>query len=122
MKSDENKDLTTNNLSGIHYVHTGDADFSVGTTTTTSTFTIQTQREVQDVKFIENEEGNFLEIIYKETQNYGGITTVIYAGYPMNCMVKERYGVVDGKMQLIKTIRGTESAGYYVPPSVEWEE
>ena len=95
----------------------------LGGTSTTSTFIIQDTKQVESVEFIENEEGNFMEITYSLTPNYNITYTVTWTvNPPAKRMVKERYGVVNGKMQLIKTIYGKENPGYYVPPSVEWEE
>jgi hypothetical protein len=95
-----------------------------GTTSTSiSTFTIQDEKKLESVNFIENEEGNFIEITYSLISNYNLTYTVTFTvNPPAKRMVKERYGVVDGKMQLIKTIYGKENAGYYVPASTEWEE
>jgi hypothetical protein len=102
---------------------TGSENFGAGITTSTTTFIIQNSRKVESVQFIENEEGNFMEVVYRETPNYNYVTTIVFnSTYNSERMVKERYGVVDGKMQLIKTIYGSESPGYYVPPTVNWEE
>ena len=101
----------------------GNIGTSIGTTTST-TFCIPTYtRKLESVDFIKNEEGNFMEVVYSETPNQQITYTVTWSvPCPGKRMVKERYGVLDGKMQLIKTIIGTEEAGYYVPPSIEWEE
>ena len=90
-------------------------------TATSGTFTISSEKKVEDVKFIENEEKNFIEIIYSLIPTYN-----IHTSFSVNCgnksMIKERYGVVNGKIQIIKTISGSETSGYYVPPTIEWEE
>lgn len=107
--------LTTGNLAGI-----SGGDFGI---TTTSTFCFPTYtRKLESVNFVQNNEGNFMEIIYKEIPNQQITYTVTWNVTPKTRMVKERYGVVDGKMQLIKTVVGTEEPGYYVPPTIEWEE
>lgn len=91
-------------------------DTSLSVATSTSTFTIQSIKKVENVQFIENEEGNFMDITYSETSNF------FVGTQPPRRLIKERYGVVGGKMRLIKTIRGEERPGYYVEPTVEWEE
>lgn len=105
------------NLSGTIQVSGAFTTLSNGTST--STFIIQPSKKLVDTQVINNNEGNFIELIYEETmQNY------FYANgtHPDKRMIKERYGVKDGKLELIKTIFGTETPGYYVPPSIEWEE
>ena len=91
-----------------------------GVTTTTATFVYNDKKEVESVEFIENDEGNFIEVISSLTSSIQ-----IYSGSFNNSsksMIKERYGIVDGKIQLIKTISGLETPGHYVPPSTEWSE
>ena len=90
------------------------------TSTSSTLFLNQYSRELQGVEFIQNDEGNFMEITYKLAQSL--TYTVTWNINPPQRMIKERYGVVNGKMQLIKTIQGEETSGYYVPSSVEWEE
>lgn len=97
----------------IHYI---------GASTSTSTVIIQDMKKLESVEFIENEEGNFMEITYSLTPNYNFTTTSLTINPPAKRMIKERYGVVDGNMQLIKTIHGKENPGYYVGPTTEWEE
>ena len=90
------------------------------TVTTTATFVYNDKKEVESVEFIENDEGNFVEVISSLTSSIQ-----IYSGSFNNSsksMIKERYGIVDGKIQLIKTISGLETPGHYVPPSTEWSE
>jgi hypothetical protein len=91
-----------------------------GVTTTTATFVYNDKKEVESVEFIENDEGNFIEVISSLTSSIQ-----IYSGSfnsSSKSMIKERYGIIDGKIQLIKTISGLETPGHYVPPSTEWSE
>lgn len=93
--------------------------------TTNSTFILTEKRELRDSKFIQNEEGNFIEITYEITNPYLYGTTAINFSYtqtPTKSIVKERYGVFDNKLQLLKTIKGQEKPGYYVESTIEWEE
>lgn len=89
-------------------------------TSTCSTFTIQYNKKLEGVEFIVNEEGNFIEITYSHTPT--SLISYSFNSPSGKSMSKERYGVVDGKMHLIKTIKGIETPGYYVEPDVEWEE
>lgn len=99
---------------------TNSGNYQTLESTTTATFVYNDKKEVEKVEFIENEEGNFIEVISSITPSIQ-----IYSGL-FNCnnksMLKERYGVVDGKIQLIKSISGLETPGHYVPPTINWEE
>lgn len=129
MSKTENQDESLNPVDGAANLTSGanfiniptDAIGLINGSTTTSTFVIQCTRKVEDVQFIENEEGNFIEIIYSESPNYSFTSTYI-SNTNFKTMVKERYGVAEGKLKLIKTIRGTETPGYYVPATTQWEE
>lgn len=90
-------------------------------TNTSSTFIWPYSKNVRSANFVKTEEGNFIEIIYEETSTYT-LTTSTSILPPIVKMIKEIYGVVDGKLQLIKRIEGKEIQGYYVPPSIEWNE
>lgn len=87
--------------------------------TTTGTFTPIPQKHVVDTKFIENEEGNFIEVTYKVTYAY----SMWIGNMPPqpNCL-KERYGIKDGKLQLIKSVFGTYVPEHIVAESFEWDE
>ncbi len=89
-------------------------------TTSTNTFIFEIKKEVENVELIENEEGNFIEVISIITNPapYGYLTISSNNRH----MLKERFGIVDGKIQLVKSISGVEKPGYYVPPTVNWEE
>lgn len=107
-------------LNGSSNTITTDGNFALGNSyTTTGTFTLFPQKHVVDTKFIENEEGNFIEVTYKVTYAYQ-----IWVGNqpPQSTCIKERYGVKDGKLQLIKTIEGKYVPEHTVPESYEWEE
>jgi hypothetical protein len=121
MSQDTNQDLLSSS-SGCISVASGANNTLHFVGATTSTVIIQDTKKLESVEFIENEEGNFMEITYSLIQNYNFTYTVTWTVNPPKRMLKERYGVVDGKMQLIKTIHGQENAGYYVPSTVEWEE
>jgi hypothetical protein len=109
-KKDEPAGLTGTILSG---------SIDLSNITSTSTYIIQSSKTLRETHVINNEEGNFIELIYEETMhNY----FYVNGASPDKRMIKERYGVKDGKLQIIKTIYGTETPGYYVPPSIEWEE
>jgi hypothetical protein len=96
-------------------------DFALGNSyTTTGTFNLfPPKKHLIDTKFIENEEGNFIEVTYKVTY-----ACQIWVGYqpPLATCIKERYGVKDGILQLIKTIKGKYTPEHTVPESYEWEE
>lgn len=84
----------------------------------TCTFTYSSKKEIENIELIENEEGNFIEVTSVITNpiSYG------YLSFNKKNMLKERYGIVDGKIKLIKSINGIEEPGYYVPPTINWEE
>jgi hypothetical protein len=114
---DSNQTITSPN--SVNYHHVESTPF-LGTVTTTATFVYNDKKEVESVEFIENDEGNFIEVISSLTSSIQ-----IYSGSfnsSSKSMIKERYGIVDGKIQLIKTISGLETPGHYVPPSTEWSE
>ncbi len=114
------KTLNFNSTSGVHFLNAS-GGLGMGTTTS-STLNIQYSKEVKSVQFIEKEEGNFIEITYSVESNYNNSTITYVIPTTGKSMLKEIYGVIDGKMQLIKTITGTERPGYYVEPTVEWNE
>lgn len=100
------------NLNGANGV-TSNTNFGFGTTTS-GTYNITSVKKVCDIKLIENEEGNFIEVISSFEP-----TLYLNSGKPY---VKERYGVVDGKITLIKTISGTEKPAHWVQSDIEWAE
>ena len=93
-----------------------------GATTTTNAFVITYTKKVESTRFIENDRGNYFEVISEEVPSgyitHGYITTTT----PGRSMIKDIYGIKDGKIQIINTIRGTEQPGYYVEPDIEWLE
>lgn len=92
-------------------------------TTTTGTFYFTPSRKVESVQHVDTPEGNVIEIVYRETYSYPNYTITIWpTPGPGERMVKETWGVVRGKLQLIKTVYGVEEPGYYVPPTTVWEE
>lgn len=100
----------------------GAAGFNGNTTTTTGTFMFNTHtKEKRDTKIINDPEGMLIEVIYEMIPNQ-------YVSYGFGLqdnrkkMCKEIYGVLDGKLQLIKEVQGYENPGYYVDPELEWEE
>ena len=94
-------------------------NFTLGNTTT-STVTQGFRKEFKFAQFVENKNGNFIEMIYEEIPtiliNYG------YGFTPKKHMLKEIYSVVDGQLKISKEIRGVEEPGYYVEPVIEWNE
>lgn len=96
------------------------SSWNFGTTSTSSTFTWPPPKSIRSTNFLTTEEGNFLEIISQESVQY--LLTNSTSVLPPTKMVKEVYGVVEGKLQLIKRIEGREIQGHYVPPSIEWNE
>lgn len=108
-------------LSGTNFTTTGFSLSGMPSTTSSVFINPQYSKEVHDVELINDEGLNFIDIIYKLIPNN-------YCGFYINNkpdrpkMSKERYGVVDGKLQLIKTTNGFEEPGYFVPPCIEWEE
>lgn len=116
-------DGAANNVNGTNnYTINGNFNGTCPTTTGTITLNFHPLRKLESTRFCEKENGNFIEMIFRETPNYNMTTGHLTYGCPQEYMVKEIYGVVDGKLQLISTIRGTERPGYYVEPIVEWEE
>ena len=93
-------------------------------TSTSSSFNIQYEKKLESSQFIEQEIGNIIEMVYSLVQSSGPYITYTHYPYstPKKSMIKEIYGVVDGQMVLIQTIKGYEEPGYYVEPTVEWEE
>lgn len=121
-KNQTNTTGTVKLTSGNNMVITGGHSAN-SPTSTTSSFMLTYSRTLERVEHIKNDEGNFIEITYREEPNQQFTYTVTWTvPNPPTRMIKERYGVVDGNLQLIKTIIGKEEAGYYVPPSIEWEE
>lgn len=97
------------------------SSFAIGnTSTTTSSFIVTYTKKVESTRFVENEKGNYFEVISEEVPSHyithGWTTTT-----PGRSMVKDIYGIKDGKIQVISTIRGIEKPGYYVEPDIEWE-
>lgn len=117
-KDKKNKD--NKNLSGSVTL-VGDSITLSNNTTTTSTFVITYTKKVESTRFVENEKGNYFEVISEEVPSHyishGWTTTT-----PGRTMVKDIYGIKDGKIQIINTVRGVEQPGYYVEPSIDWEE
>lgn len=108
----------------IGSLSTGTSSTTVGTSTSSS-FNIQYEKKLESATFIEQEIGNVIEMVYSLVQIPGSYITYTYYPYnstPKKSMIKEIYGVVDGQMVLIQTIKGYEEPGYYVEPTIEWEE
>jgi len=121
-KDKKNKSIIGGNLSGT-VVGNSASSFGINgtSTTTTSTFVITYTKKVESTRFVENEKGNYFEVISEEVPSHyitHGWTTNI----PGRSMVKDIYGIKDGKIQVINTIRGIEQPGYYVEPDIDWEE
>lgn len=93
------------------------------TITTTDIVSFLPTKVLIDTKFIQTEEANYIEMIYKVYPAPFNITyTVTWSVPQKEEMLKEVYGVIDGKLQLIKSIKGTETAAHYVPATINWEE
>lgn len=112
----QEKDQNNISLSGaIGFCGTG---ITLGTTTTTSTFILTPHRVHKNTEVVTKDGVLNIEITYEEVvQNY------FYSnGSPyQKTIVKDVYGVTNGKLEIIKTIRGKEIEGYYVPASIEWD-
>lgn len=109
---------------GNHYIHIEDGQTFGQSTTSSGTFIIQDTKKLIDSKFIEKKGENLIEMTY-EIVPYPYITTISTTGVfsePRKNLLKEVYGVKDGQLQLLKSIKGVENPGYYVPPATEWEE
>lgn len=113
---DSNKPKTSPD--SLNYYHVDNIEYPDNIITSTCTFIYDIKKEVENVELIENEEGNFIEVISIITNPapYGYLTT------NNKHMLKERFGIVDGKIQLVKSINGVEIPGYYVAPTINWEE
>lgn len=101
------------NLNGANG-DTSNTNFGFGTTTS-GTYNITNTKKVCEVKIVENEEGNFIEVISR----LEGLSLYVNSS---THYTKERYGVVDGKIALIKIISGTEKPARWVQPGIEWAE
>ena len=130
MESKKILNMHTNAASGGLYsiqigsLSTGTSSTTVGTSTSSS-FNIEYEKKLESAKFIEQEIGNVIEMVYSLVQSSSPHITYTYYPYnstPKKSMIKEIYGVVDGQMVLIQTIKGYEEPGYYVEPTIEWEE
>lgn len=97
-------------------LNTNISNVSFGTTVTSGTYNITNVKKVCDIKLVENEEGNFIEVI---SCFEPGLSLYVNSS---KSYTKERYGVIDGKITLIKTISGTEKPAYLVRPDIEWAE
>ena len=100
-------------------ISTGDINTNISTPNFT-TSTIQYDKKLEGVEFITNEEDSFIEIIYSYIPK--NLIPYTFNSSSGKYMSKERYGVLDGKMQLIKTIKGIETPRHYVESYVDWEE
>lgn len=113
--------MKTNNISPLITTYSGNStNIALNTSSTTSTFNISNlpyNKKLEGVQVIEKEEENFIEITYSQEPTY-----FTYPSSSKKIMLKEIYGVLDGKLQLVKTIKGLENPGYYVEPEIEWEE
>lgn len=111
--SQKNNSTNTENssISAADYSYTGENNNIP--ITITNTFVINYNKKVLKTEFIENEEGNFIEVISSIVSNSPFVTSNL---------VKERYGILNGKLQLVKTIHGNETPGYYVEPQMNWDE
>lgn len=112
----QEKDQNNISLSGaIGFYGTG---ITLGTTTTTFTFILTPHRVHKNTEVVTKDGVLNIEITYEEVvQNY------FYTNgspYQKN-IVKDIYGVANGKLEIIKTIRGKEIEGYYVPAAIEWD-
>ena len=91
------------------------------TSTSTGTFINTYIEEFRSALFIEEDNNNFIEMIYEKVPTLVVAPNLGFAS-SNKIMVKKVYGVIDGKLQLIKAIEGIEEPGYYVEPSIEWKE
>ena len=91
------------------------------TSTSTGTFINTYIEEFRSALFIEEDNNNFIEMIYEKVPTLVVAPNLGFAS-SNKIMVKKVYGVIDGKLQLIKAIVGIEEPGYYVEPSIEWKE
>jgi len=110
----------TGNITLVGNSETG--SFVLGnTSTTTSSFVITYTKKVESTRFVEDGKENYFEVISEEVPSHyithGWTTTT-----PGRSMIKDIYGIKDGKIQIINTVRGIEQPGYYVEPDIEWEE
>lgn len=115
---------TTSDSSGNYYYHVeGDINALPDMSTTTTTFTFSEQKTLISSKFVEDNELNYIEMIYEVTTfPFISNTGAFYNTTTEKSMLKEIYSVKDGKLQLIRSIKGVEKPGYYVPPTTDWEE
>lgn len=87
---------------------------SIGSTT--STFVNPITRVLINTEVKNNSDGTFIELTYEEVPYYQYSYTI------HKVISKDIYGVKDGKLCVLKTVRGREIPGYYVNSKIEWEE
>ncbi len=114
---------TTSDSSGNYYYHVEGDINALPDMSTTTTFTFSERKTLISSKFVEDNELNYIEMIYEvSTFPFISTTGAFYNTTTEKSMLKEIYSVKDGKLQLIRSIKGVEKPGHYVPPTTEWEE
>lgn len=101
--------------------------FAYGTTTTFTGFLLGSEVKIESFKFLETEEGNFIEVVKRQAPApYATIAT-----WPPRQSVdrvwKEIYGILRNdagkkELRLIKSIEGSITPGHYVEEKVEFPE
>lgn len=102
-------------------------EFSYGTTTTSTGFLFGAEVKVESFKFMETDEGNFIEVVKRQAPT--PYTTI--ATWPprqgVDRVWKEIYGILRNdagkkELRLIKSIEGSITPGHYVEEKVEFPE
>lgn len=107
----------------------GDSNFSIGTSTTTGTFTFNSLGEdtIESFQFKETSDGNFIEVVKRQKPNANYTLAVWPPREPSDRVFKEIYGITrgeDGKktLKLLRTIDAKVTPGHYVEESIEFPE
>jgi len=92
-----------------------------------TSFDFISEEKIESFKFIETNDGNFIEVIKRIKSSYPFSFTTTNFSNPLDRVVKELYGISRGKdgkkqLSLIKSIEGNIKPGYYVDESFEFNE
>lgn len=107
----------------------GGSNFSIGTSTTTQNFTINSfgEETIEGFQFKETSDGNFIEVVKRQKPNPTYTLAAWPPREPSDRVFKEIYGITrgeDGKktLKLLRTIDANVTPGHYVEESIEFPE
>ena len=103
------------NISISDIVSTTSTDYSFG-------FDTSSPITIESFEYKTTDDGNFIEVVKRQAPN-PNVTLAVWPPRPqVDSVWKEIYGVVDGKLELIRTIQGTVTPGHYVDEQIDFEE